>query len=184
MRDCGATQRLFKQRLVNRGGMACAALAVKVTPTLACNMMISEATVADIPDMHRIRMSVRENMLSDPTRVKPSDYERMINEKGKGWVCKIDGNIRGFSFADLSQRSIWALFVEPGFEGHGMGRQLHDCAVGWLFENGAQTLWLTTQPGTRAEKFYAKAGWKLSRIEPNGECRLEIEQKNWNFQRR
>ena len=124
--------------------------------------------------MHRVRMSVTENVLSDPTLVQPSDYARMIVSDGQGWVCIVDGAIRGFSFADSKVKNIWALFVEPGFEGRGIGKHLHDCAVGWLFSQGTESIWLTTQPGTRAEKFYRKAGWKFSKTEPNGESRLEL----------
>lgn len=142
-------------------------------------MIIAEATTTDIPEMHRVRMAVRENVLSDPTRVTPSDYRRMIEVDGKGWVCRIDGAVRGFSFSDLAAKNIWALFIEPGFEGRGVGRRLHDRAVGWLFDNGAQTLWLTTSPGTRAEKFYHAAGWRLAATEPNGEHRLELERDRW-----
>jgi GNAT superfamily N-acetyltransferase len=147
----------------------------------AAGLIIAEATSADIAAMHRIRMVVRENILSDPARVKPSDYERMMtNNRGKAWVGKVDGTIRGFSFADLQKRNLWALFIEPGFEGRGLGRLLHERAVGWLFENGAPTVWLTTDPGTRARTFYDRAGWRETGIDASGECRLEIDRESWN----
>jgi GNAT superfamily N-acetyltransferase len=138
------------------------------------NLDIRIATSADIPAMHRVRMSVMENVLFDPSKVQSSDYERMIRVDGRGWACHVDGAIRGFSFADQNSRNIWALFVEPGFECRGIGRRLLNCAVMWLFDQGAESIWLTTQPGTRAEKFYRAAGWEFLRIEPSGEFHFSL----------
>lgn len=141
--------------------------------------MIDEALVADIPDIHRIRMSVRENILGDPGRVMPSDIQAMIETHGKGWVYRVDGAIRGFSFADRRNRNIWALFVEPEFDRKGIGRPLHDRAVGWLFEQGSGDIWLATEPGTRAERFYEIAGWQKTDMEPNGDCLMVLARENW-----
>jgi len=146
-------------------------------------MLIAEATVADIAEIQRIRMSVRENILADPSRVTPSDVRAMIENHGRGWVCRIDGAIRGFSFADLRNRNIWALFIEPGFEHRGMGRALHDRAVRWLFEKSAEKMWLTTEPSTRAEKFYEIAGWRRTAMESNGDCRMELDHTTWKSAR-
>ena len=142
-------------------------------------MIVSIATLDDFAEMHRIRMGVHENKLSDPSRVSYTHYKEMIEGRGRGWVCRIGGRIRGFSFADRTNGNIWALFVEPGFEGRGIGRRLHDRAVAWLFENGAPTLWLTTAADTRARKFYEAAGWRLTGVEPDGECRLELQRLDW-----
>ena len=67
-----------------------------------------------------------------------------------------------------------ALFVDPAFEGRGIGRALHDAMVSWLFERGSEPLWLTTEPNTRAEQFYSTAGWRRAGIEANGELRFEL----------
>ena len=145
----------------------------------ACIMIIDEAVLADIADIHRVRLSVRENVLADPSRVTDADIARVIANTGKGWVCRIDGTIRGFSFADGQTRNIWALFIEPGFERRGVGRRLHDLAVGWLFERSAEPIWLTTEPGTRAEGFYRAAGWRAGEVEANGDRRFELAREDW-----
>ena len=88
-------------------------------------MQIRLATEADIPEMHRIRMSVCENRLADPSLIQPSDYRAMLAEHGRGWVAETGGRIVGFAVADLSRRNVWALFVDPAFEGRGAGRRLH-----------------------------------------------------------
>jgi GNAT superfamily N-acetyltransferase len=142
-------------------------------------MIIRDATPADIEALIRVRLNVRENALSDPTRVTADDCARMFAQGGKSWVATIDDRVRGFSFADPNKRNLWALFVEQGFEGQGMGRPLHDAAVQWLFHNGAAEIWLTTGPGTRAERFYRSAGWRFAGMDA-GESRFEMDRETWS----
>jgi GNAT superfamily N-acetyltransferase len=123
--------------------------------------------------MHRVRMSVRENRLTNPAAVQRHHYRAMLRH-GRGWVCEQEDRIVGFAVADRSAQAIWALFVEPGYEGRGIGRRLHDELVHWLFESGATRVQLTTDPGTRAERFYRSAGWALVGDEANGEQRYEL----------
>ena len=137
-------------------------------------MNIREATVRDIPEMHRIRMSVRENALSDPRSVQPHHYEPMLNVQGRGWVAEADGRIVGFAVADTTAASVWALFVDPDWEGRGVGRSLHDRMIAWLFAAGFDVLHLTTTPETRAEKFYIAAGWTFVGSHTDGEVRYRL----------
>jgi GNAT superfamily N-acetyltransferase len=139
-----------------------------VTPGESSQATVRIAIDDDIPLMHRIRMSVRENQLSDPSRVRLRDYHSLLRS-GRGWVCEVDGTIVGFAIADLASYSVWALFVEPLYERRGIGRQLHDAMVEWLFASGAPRIALTTDPHTRAERFYEAAGWQRVGQEPNGE---------------
>jgi GNAT superfamily N-acetyltransferase len=117
------------------------------------------ATVRDIPAMHRLRMSVRENRLSDPSRITESDYVAHLTSLGRGWVAEIDGTIVGLAIGRATDGNIWALFVDPEYEGRGIGTILHDTMVNWLFDQGLQRLWLGTEPGTRAEQFYLRKDW-------------------------
>lgn len=137
-------------------------------------MPLRLATLADIDAMHQLRLSVQENMLADPKRVVPQHYAPMLERHGRGWVYELEGTIVGFGVADHSRRNIWALFVDPAFESRGIGRALHDAMVSWLFENGSEPLWLTTEPNTRAEHFYSTAGWRRVGTETNGELRFEL----------
>jgi GNAT superfamily N-acetyltransferase len=131
------------------------------------------AVDADISRMHHVRLSVRENQLSDPDRVQPAHYYAVLRS-GRGWVCEIDGTIVGFAIADLSSHSVWALFVDPRYERRGIGRQLHDAMIEWLFASGAPRISLTTDPNTRAEHFYEAAGWQRVGQEANGEVRYSL----------
>ena len=92
-----------------------------------------------------------------------------LTEIGKGWVCEIDGEIVGFSIACTKDSSVWALFVRPEFEGRRIGQTLLSLAVEWLFSMGSHTIMLSTDPGTRADRFYTAQRWSRGEIKPNGE---------------
>lgn len=125
------------------------------------------ATAQDIPAMSKIRLAVRENVLSDPSRITQKMYEDYLDLLGRGWVAEIDGVIAGFCYANKTNASIWALFMSPEYEGRGLARQLLNMAVDWLFEQGHEIVRLSTGSGTRADRFYAAQGWTLERIEGN-----------------
>jgi GNAT superfamily N-acetyltransferase len=128
---------------------------------------------ADIPGMHRVRMSVRENRLVS-IQLTEADYIDAIESRGRGWVVEMDGTVVAFAIGDTTNASIWALFVDPSFEGRGFGRQLHDEMVSWLWQQGHERLWLTTDPATRAHRFYELAGWRTNGAGTHGEVRLEL----------
>lgn len=123
--------------------------------------------------MHRVRMSVQENRLVS-MQLTEADYVDAIESRGRGWVIEVDGVIVAFAIGDTRNASIWALFVDPDFAGRGFGRQLHDETVSWLWQRGHERLWLTTEPETRAQRFYEAAGWRPAGMAAHGEVRLEL----------
>ena len=118
-----------------------------------------QANLTDIPAMSRIRLSVTENVLSDPTRITREMYEDFLEKSGRGWVAELGGDIAGFCYADKENASIWALFVSPGKEGRGLATSLLALAVNWLFDMGHERVHLSTGANTRADRFYAAQGW-------------------------
>ena len=142
-------------------------------------MIFREAVPADIKQIQRVRNSVHENQLSDPKLVTDADCENYITVRGKGWVCEIDGEIIGFSIADLKDDNIWALFIYPGHEGKGAGRRLHDMMLDWYFLQSKKKVWLSTSPETRAEKFYRMAGWIHTGLHGKGELKFEMTVDQW-----
>lgn len=70
--------------------------------------------------------------------------------------------------------AIWAMFVLPGHEGRGIGHGLLEVAVNWLWSRGAERIWLSTDSGTRAERFYRDRGWLEAGRLDNGEIRFEL----------
>ena len=142
-------------------------------------MIFREALITDIPQIQFVRNAVKENTLSDPALVPDKDVEDFIIRRGKGWVCEINDRIVGFAIADLQDNNIWALFIQPGFEGKGIGKKLHDDMLGWYFDQNKESVWLGTSPGTRAEAFYRKAGWKETGIHGKGEIKFEMIMSEW-----
>jgi GNAT superfamily N-acetyltransferase len=118
-----------------------------------------QATERDIPAMSAIRLAVTENVLSDPSRVTEQMYRDYLALLGRGWVAESGGAIAGFCYADKEHDSIWALIMARQYEGQGIAKRLLRMAVDWLFEQGSDSVQLTTTAGTRADAFYARQGW-------------------------
>ena len=148
---------------------------------LSLSMLFREATIDDIPQIQRVRNSVKENVLSDPNLVTDSDCVDYITRRGKGWVCETEGHIVGFAIADLKENNIWALFLQPDYERKGIGRRLHQLMMDWYFSQTDKTVWLSTAPNSRAETFYRKAGWKEAGIYGKGEIKFEKTANDWRI---
>lgn len=123
--------------------------------------------------MHRVRLAVRDNRLTS-SAITEADYIPAIEETGRGWVIEDAGGIVGFAVGNARTGNIWALFVDPAHEGRGHGRSLHDAMVRWLWSQGCRRLWLTTEPGTRAQRFYEAAGWRAAGDAAHGEVAYEL----------
>lgn len=123
--------------------------------------------------MHRVRLAVRENRLRT-SAITEDDYYPAIERTGRGWVAVHDAQVVGFAVGNRETGNIWALFVDPDHEGRGLGRLLHDAMVAWLFSEGLSILWLSTDPNSRARRFYESAGWTLVRMLPDGEALYEL----------
>lgn len=137
-------------------------------------MIFREASIADIPQIQIVRHAVKENRLSNPALVTDANCEDYIMRRGKGWVCIDNDIVVGFSIADRVDHNVWALFVHPDFEKQGIGRRLHDLLLDWYFSQTKETIWLSTDPNTRAFEFYNRVGWKQNGFQKNGEARFEM----------
>lgn len=142
-------------------------------------MQFREALITDIPQLSALRLAVKENILSNPALVTQQDYVDYLSERGKGWVCEIDGQVVGFAIGDLVKNNVWALFVQPGYEGQGIGRELLINLLDWYYGETRETIWLSTAPNTRAAEFYRSFGWKEVGSLPNGELRFELTAEDW-----
>jgi GNAT superfamily N-acetyltransferase len=136
-------------------------------------MLVREATAADVPAMHAIRLRVRENRLSDPSVVTEKDYHHFLARDTKSWLCEVNDEIAGFVMVDVEKQTLWALFVAPEHEGKGVGRSLHDTMLLWYFTR-ADHLRLSTAPNSRAEMFYRKAGYEERGSTSTGERIFEL----------
>ena len=141
---------------------------------------IREAVLEDIKDIQIIRNAVKENTLSDPALISDEDVLKFMTIHGKGWVSTKDEQITGFAIVDLTNNNIWALFVHPDEEGNGAGKQLHKKMLDWYFSKTNDDCWLSTTPGTRAEKFYQMQGWTRDGLYGKDEIKFIMTQSVWN----
>jgi GNAT superfamily N-acetyltransferase len=142
-------------------------------------MIFREATTSDIEEMHGVRMSVKENRLSNPSIVTEADYLKFLTVEGKGWVCESNNAILGLAIIDTKRNNIWGLFVHPEHEGKGIGKRLFNLLTDWHFNRKQESLWLGTAPNTRAAAFYRKSGWTETGMQQNGEIRFELTYGDW-----
>ena len=142
------------------------------------SILFREATTPDIPQIQVVRNAVKENMLSNPALVPDEDVDDYINRRGKGWVCEADGVIVGFAIVSVIDHNVWALFIQPGHDKKGIGKRLHDEMMNWYFSQTNDVIWLGTAPGTRAEAFYRKAGWRETGMHGK-EIKFEMAAEEW-----
>lgn len=142
-------------------------------------MTFREANISDIPQLAVIRMSVKENVLANPALVTEKDYVEYLTVRGKGYICEIEGKLTGFAIADLQKNNVWALFVQPAYEGKGIGQTLLCMLLYWYYAHTKETIWLSTEPNSRAEQFYRRFGWKETGKQTNGEIRFELTANEW-----
>jgi GNAT superfamily N-acetyltransferase len=131
------------------------------------------ACAGDVAGIQRVRHAVRENRLVSRV-IGDDEVVDHLERLGRGWVVTAQGEVVAFAIGDASNGNIWALFVDPSHEACGLGRRLHDEMVAWMFAQALDSLWLTTEPGTRAERFYRRAGWRDRGLEASGERRFEM----------
>lgn len=130
------------------------------------------ATRADAPGIQRVRHAVHENRLVSMV-ISEADVIDAIEVRGRGWVVEEDGQIVGVAIGNAQNGNIWALFVDPDYERRGHGRRLQDVMREWLFAQGLERLWLSTDSATRAQGFYAASGWQEVEPLPGGEVLFE-----------
>lgn len=148
-------------------------------------MLLRQATRDDADEIWRVRYLVIENRLT-PGRLDHALLAPYLEDWGRGWVVELAPaprpRIAGFAIGDARDGNIWALFVDPALHGQGHGRRLHDAMVGWLFAQALPRLHLGTQPRSRAEAFYRRAGWTPTGagLDAHGDLCLELHRDHWN----
>ena len=134
--------------------------------------ILRQALRSDVHDITRVRLSVNENRLTSRV-ISDDEVIDSIEVSGRGWVVEVDGRIVAFAIGNAQTGNIWALFVEPGHEGQGHGKRLQAEMIAWLWAQGLKRLWLSTSPGTRAERFYELTGWQRQGLTSDGEVLFE-----------
>ncbi|MGD1903293.1 MAG: GNAT family N-acetyltransferase [Geitlerinemataceae cyanobacterium] len=142
------------------------------------NLRIAQSK--DIATLFEIRTSVVENYQSTEEiaelGITPTSVAEMLASDCRAWIAEIDGKSIGFSIANATERNILGLFVLPAFEGLGAGRILLEAAEAWLWESGAEEIWLVTgnDPSLRAYGFYGHLNWIPVGVESEGDLQGEM----------
>ena len=142
-------------------------------------MKFREALLSDIPQLMKIRLSVKENILTRPEMVTEKICEEFLTGRGKGWVCEIDEEVVGFSIVDLKDKNVWALFIDFKYEKKGIGKHLLELLLDWYFQQTKDTIWLGTDANTRAENFYRMQGWYEAGLSGTKEIKFEMSYADW-----
>ena len=99
--------------------------------------------------------------------ITPESVCEIIKSSHRGWVAENETQIVGFVMGNKNTAEMWVIAVLPEYEGQGIGRSLMNLVEEWLFSEGCDELWLTTDPDEnfRAVGFYRRLGWKDWKIE-------------------
>lgn len=126
--------------------------------------------------MFRIRTSVRENALTieelTALGVTPDAIASAIANGPCAWIGEVNGEAAGFSMVDLDTACLFAAFVLPTHEGHGIGKRLIEVAEAALFQRHA-VAWLETARASRAADVYRHLGWGNGCDAGGGDVRME-----------
>ena len=112
---------------------------------------LRQAVVADIPGIWEVRYAVTENTLT-PGRISDEEIREAIVDTGRGWVIEDHGQIEAFAIGNAETGNVWALFVKPQAQGHGLGSMLHTAMLDWFRTQSPKTLWLSTGTHTEARR--------------------------------
>ena len=144
------------------------------------NLKYEKLAPHHLPYFYDIRFAVEENMVH-AHQIQYLLRRQALEDinQGGGWICSIDGEYVGLGFGlFIPEALIGGLFVKPEWQSHGIGTALLARVTRWLFDNGADTLNLTTDRDSKAEHFYQSHGWTNDGIDEFGQSRL-IKEKTY-----
>ncbi|MBY5991252.1 GNAT family N-acetyltransferase [Ferrimonas balearica] len=126
------------------------------------------ARLSDIATLQSIRHSVPEAEDPGPRDLPDTLYAQYLERRGRGWLAMAGHQEAGFVIVSLVDQAVWALYVNPAWQGQGLGRRLLQIGCHHLFSQGARQIRLTTASGVPALGFYQHLGWR-PRQAPEGE---------------
>lgn len=95
----------------------------------------------------------------------------MMESTHRGWLCEIDSRVVGSAMGNKENREMWVIAILKECERQGIGKRLLRLVEDWLFSEGWDEVWLTTDPDEtfRAVVFYRHLGWIDWKLEPDGD---------------
>jgi ribosomal protein S18 acetylase RimI-like enzyme len=124
-----------------------------------------EITPADIPALFRVRVATwhNPNGAEEMTRmgITPESVRQVLATTHRGWLAERGGEVIGFAMGNRADGEMWVIAVLKPYEGRGVGRCLITQVEDWLFAEGWEEVWLTTdvEESFRAVGFYKRLGW-------------------------
>jgi len=134
-------------------------------------MLYREIIPEDIPALFKVRTKTDQNNFTMDDLLALGINHDSVRDKlttsYKGWLCEIEGRVVGFTMGDRETGELWVIAVLPEYIRMGIGGRLLALTEKWLFSEGCERLWLTTDIDTeiRAYSFYLKNGWLDDKIE-------------------
>lgn len=129
----------------------------------------------DLPAIFDVRVATwhNENGHEEMTSlgITHDAVRELLKLTHRGWLCEIDSQVVGFAMGDRDKGEMWVIAVLKEFEGRGIGKRLLLLVEDWLFTEGWEEIWLTTDPDEtfRAVGFYRHLGWTDWKLEPDGD---------------
>jgi GNAT superfamily N-acetyltransferase len=128
-------------------------------------MIFREIERRDVSELFAVRAATRENALSSDQLaglgITEESVRAMLGATHRGWLCEIDGEVAGFAMGNRKNGEMWVVAVLPEYEGRGIGSELLARVENWLWSEGWNDIWLTTDvdPSLRAYGFYRGRAW-------------------------
>lgn len=94
--------------------------------------------------------------------ITPESVRGMLASSHRGWLCELDSEPVGFAMGNRTNGEMWVIAVLREHEGHGIGKHLLSLVENWLFAEGWNEIWLTTDldESLRAVGFYRHLDWQ------------------------
>ncbi len=144
------------------------------------NILTRPAIPSDVESLFSIRTSVTENHQSREQHaalgITPETVSAMLaSPRYACYIAEVDGIPAAFSMTEFQEGRgayLFALFVRPEYENHGLGRTLLNLTEQTARAKGHTRLWLSTGngPNLRAHGFYQHLGWRQEGILPDGQA--------------
>lgn len=138
------------------------------------NLCYEKLKPEHLPYFYEIRFSVTENLVH-PHQIQYLLREQALDDinQGGGWICKYGSEYVGVAFGVfIPEALVGGLFVKPEFQSRGIGTTLLTLVTNWFFDMGAQTILLTTDRDSKAERFYKRNGWVEHGLDTFGQIEL------------
>ena len=133
---------------------------------------IREIELSDIPALFEVRIATWDNDrgAEDLTTlgITPESVHRMMTDRThRGWLAEIGGQVVGFAMGNRTNGEMSVIAVLKPHEDRGIGRLLLTRVEDWLWSEGWDEIWLTTDPdeSVRSVGFYRHLGWQDWKID-------------------